>query len=220
LQIEEAEKYQAGLGTESFESPDLQLADTNGVWFTRSDDPEFFRWSPDSDEAKTCSICDVVCDIREMGEYMRDDGFCPYDDPGPESVYLKVEDNDRACQDFLHPLLLQDIKAINKRRARIAKANIWKYLQEPRWMNALINSGQRMIDVWKRNYKPVTFYFNSFESIVLYLKNMPVEMKRNKHLLRRIRENLELSPSYKVNLEKGEWEERMLRNVERMVNGK
>jgi hypothetical protein len=215
LQIEEAEKYQAGLGTESFESADLQLADTNGVWFSRSDDPELYRWPPDSDEEKTCSICDVVCDIREMAEYLKDDGSCPYEDAGPDSIYLKVEDNDRSCQDFLHPLLLQDIKAINTRRARIAKAHIWKYLQEPKWMHSLINSGQRMVDVWRRNYKPVTFYFNSFESIVLYLKNMPAEMKGNKHILRRIRGNLELSPSFKVNLDKGEWEERMLGNVDK-----
>ena len=51
----------------------------------------------------------------------------------------------------------------------------------------------------------------------LYVKNLPEEMRRNKHLLKRIRDNLELSPSYKECLERGEWEERMLGNIEMAV---
>ena len=221
LEIEEAEKYQSALGTESFEHPDLQLHDTNGVWFTRSDDPELYRWPSQAEEGKKCNICDIVCDIRDIGKYMLEDGNCPYNDAAPEPVYSKVQDYDRPCQDFLHPLLLQDIKAINQRRRRAAKAKLWGYLKQKKWRDALIDKGDRMIDVWRRNYKPVTFYFNSFESIVLYIKNMPPEMKKNKHLLRRVRENLEYSPSFKENLEKGEWERRMLGNTDRFVsNGK
>lgn len=217
LEIEEAEKFNSGLSTETFETPDLQLADTNGIWFTRSDDPESYRWSPELEEGKTCNICDVVCDIRDMSKYMREDGTCPYDDAAPELIYSKVQDDDKSCYDFLHPLLLQDIKTINHRRARTAKAKLWGYLKQKRWRDALINKGERIIDVWQRNYQPVRFYFNSFESIVLYLKNLPPHMKGNKNLLQRVRDNLELSPSYKENLEKGEWEERMLARVEEII---
>ena len=220
LEIEEAEKYQSGLGTASFEHPDLQLHDTNGVWFTRSDDPELYRWPAQAEEGKTCNICDIVCETRDMEKYMLEDGGCPYNDVSPEPAYSKVQDYDRPCQDFLHPLLLQDIKAINQRRRRAAKAKLWGYLKQKKWRDALINKGDRIIDVWHRNYKPVTFYFSSFETIVLYIKNMPAEMRRNKGLLRRVRENLEYSPSFKENLGKGEWEERMLGRVERMVDGK
>jgi hypothetical protein len=218
LEIEEAEKYSSGLSTESYETPDLQLADTNGVWFTRSDDPENYRWPTETEEGKSCSICDLVCDIREMYEYMQDDGTCPYNDAAPELTYSKIRDHDNPCSDFLHPLLLQDIKAINQRRARTAKAKLWQYLKQKHWRDALINKGERILDVWQRNYQPVRFYFNSFETIVLYLKNLPHNMKRNQGLLRRIKENLELSPSYKENLAKGEWERRMRENVERIVN--
>jgi hypothetical protein len=217
LQVEEAEKYQCGLSTESYETPDLQLADTNGVWFTRSDDPEFYRWPEEAEEGKTCTICELVCEIRDEKRYMRADETCPYDDAAPELIYTKVQDNDHPCYDFLHPLLLQDIKAINRRRARTTKAKLWSYLKQKRWRDALIQKEDRMIDVWNRNYQPVTFYFSSFESIALYIKNMPAAMRRNKHLLKRVRENLELSPSYRENLEKGEWEKRMLRRVEEMT---
>jgi hypothetical protein len=218
LEIEEAMKFQRGLSDESFESPDLQLADTNGVWFTRSEDPELYRWSEDGDEAKTCTLCELVCEIRNDERYLSEDGSCPYDDavPSPETIYSKVEDHDRPCQDFLHPLLLQDIKAINRRRARATKAKLWSYLKQKQWRDTLIQKGDRMADVWNRNYQPVTFYFNSFESIVLYLKNLPPHMKSNKGLRRRVRGNLELSPSYRENLEKGEWERRMLERVEEM----
>ena len=217
LEIEEAEKYQSGLGTASFEHPDLQLHDTNGVWFTRSDDPELYRWPVKAEEGKTCNICDIVCEIRDMEKYMLEDSGCPYNDVVPEPVYSKVADYDRPCQDFLHPLLLQDIKAINQRRRRTAKAKLWGYLKQKKWRDALIDKGDRITDVWRRNYKPVTFYFSSFETIVLYIKNMPAEMKRNKGLLRRVRENLEYSPSFKENLEKGEWERRMLENIDSAI---
>ena len=217
LQIEEAEKFQSGLSTETYETSDLQLHDSNGKWFTRSEDPELYRWPATVDEPKTCNICDLVCDIRDMKQYMREDGSCPYDDPAPQPIYSKVADYDRSCQDFLHPLLLQDLKAINKRRARAAKAHIWKYLKEPKWMHALINKGERMIDVWNRNYQPVTFYYNSIEAVWLYVKNLPAHMKNNSHLLRRIRENIEYSPSFRECMERGEWEKRMLDNIDKVV---
>ena len=197
----------------------MQLHDTNGKWFSRSEDPELYRWSPDSDDPKTCNICDIVCEIRNDKKYLKEDGTCPYDDavPAPEAVYSKVQDYDTPCKDFLHPLLLQDIPAINRRKRRATKAKLWGYLKEKKWRDTLINKGDRIIDVWRRNYQPVTFYYNSFESVWLYVKNLPPEMKKNKHLLRRIKENMEYSPSFKQNLEKGDWERRMLGNIERAV---
>lgn len=218
LQIEEADKHQSGLSTETYETPDLQLADSNGIWFTRSEDPELYNWSPDSDEPKTCNLCDIVCDIRDMQEYLHDDGTCPFDDPAPSIIYHRIDDHDQPCRDYLHPLFLQDIKSINRRRARTAKAHIWKHLQEPRWRHALINSGQRMADVWRRNYKPVHVYFDSFQTIALYLKNLPPHMRQNRNLLQRIKENMEGSPSFKENLQKGDWEERLLKNIYRVVD--
>jgi hypothetical protein len=218
LEIEEVEKFNSGLSTPTHEHSDLQLSDTNGIWFTRSDDPENYRWSPETEDGKTCTICELVCDTRDDTRYMRDDGTCPYDDAAPELIYSKVQNDDKPCYDFLHPLLLQDIKTINRRRARTAKAKLWSYLKQKRWRDALIEKEEKITDVWKRNYQPVTFYFNSFESIVLYLKNLPRHMKSNKGLVRRVRENLELSPSYRENLEKGEWEKRMLERVEVMCD--
>ena len=73
-----------------------------------------------------------------------------------------------------------------------------------------------MIDVWERNYQPVTFYYRSFETIYLYLKTMPKEMKRPM-LLKRVRENLEKSPSFEQLLQESEYEQMMLRKIERMV---
>jgi hypothetical protein len=46
---------------------------------------------------------------------------------------------------------------------------------------------------------------------------LPPEMKENQHLLRRIRDNLEYSPSYEQNLAKGEWEQRMLNKIDQNV---
>ncbi len=215
LQIEEYEKYQSGLSTETFELPDLQLADQNGVWMTRSDDPECYEHKP-YDEPKTCNICDIVCDIRDMEKYMREDGSCPYDDSPPKQIYWKIDDYDRPCQDFLHPLLLQDIGAMNRKRRRVAKAHIWKYLKEPKWMHKLINSGERMIDVWRRNYQPVKFYYNSFETIIQYIKHLPPE-KKTRSLLRHIRKNIEKSPSFKELLRKSWYEEDLLDKINRIV---
>ena len=214
---EEADKYQSGLSAESFEHPDLQLHDTNGVWFTRSEDAELYRWPTEAEESKACRICDIVCDIRDMEKYMLADGGCPYHDTMPEPVYFKVQDYDRPCQDFLHPLLLQDIKAINQRRRRAAKSKLWGYLKQKQWRDKLINKEERIRDVWHRNYRPAVFYFNSLETIALYLKNLPPEMKQNRGLLKRIRENLKYSPSFKENLAKGEWEKRMFKNIRRYV---
>jgi hypothetical protein len=211
LQIEEDEKYASGLSTETYETSDLQLADTNGIWFTRSDDPDLWEWPDDLE--KRCGDCDIVCDIRDVHEYMLDDGTCPFTDAVPYLKYSRVEDGDSSCKDFLHPLLLQDIAGINRRRRRTAKVHIWKYLREKKWRDALICKEDRMVDVWSRNYKPVQFYFRSFETIVLYLKNLPLEMKRNSGLLDRIRENVRGSPSYRECLERGEWEERMLEKI-------
>jgi len=218
LQIEEAEKYQTPLGTESYETPDLQLADQNGRWMTRSEDPDCYRQMP-YEEAKNCSICDIVCDIRDDKRYLNPDGSCPYNDPAPEQLYWKINDYDRPCQDFLHPLLLQNIEAINRKRRIAAKNHIWKYLKEPHWMHTLINSGQRMIDVWKRNYKPVEFYYRSFETIVLYLKTIPEE-RRTPMFLQHIRKNLEYSPSFGELVRKSEYERGLLGKIEGITREK
>jgi hypothetical protein len=219
LQIEEAEKYQSGLGTQSYEHHDLQLYDSNGAWFTRSDDPELYRWPIGSEDPKECNICDIVCDIRDMKEYSRENGSCPYDDPTPQPVYSKVQDYDGSCRDFLHPLLLQDIKAINRKRARTTKAKLWGYLKQKKWRDALINKGDRMVDVWKRNYQPVKFYYDSFGSAYLYLKNLPQEMKKNKLLIQRVKDNLKYSPSFNNCSQEGEWEKRMFKNIDKFVEG-
>lgn len=165
------------------------------------------------DEFRTCKSCDIICEIRNDKQYLNDDGTCPYPDPEPQLKYWKVEDNDRPCEDFLHPLLLQDIPAINSRKRRAAKSKLGGYLKQKKYRDLLINKGERIIDIWKRNYQPVTFYFRSFETVWLYMKNLPPEMKGNKHLLQRIRENLEYSPSFKECLERGEWKERMLGKI-------
>jgi hypothetical protein len=204
LQIEEADKYNSGLSTETYETPDLQLADQNGRWMTRSEDPDCYRW-PADDEPRACGKCELICEIREDARYLNEDGTCPFPDAPPEPAYWKVNDEDKPCQDFLHPLLLQDLDAINRRKRRAAKAKIWSYLKEPKWMHALINSGDRMIDVWRRNYQPVAFYYRSFDTIKLYVKNLPSEAKKNKHLLNRIRDNIRKSPSFQQLL--GSWEE-------------
>lgn len=196
LQIEEAEKYQSGVAASTYEHPDLQLADTNGRWMTRSDDPECYYQEP-WEEAKTCSLCDIICDIRDDERYLNKDGTCPFPDPAPTPIYWRIEESDGPCKDYLHPLLLQDIEAINRRRRRTAKARIWKYLKEPRWMHALINSGQRIIDVWERNYKPAQIYFNSLDTIKLFLKTIPEERK-TEQFLELIRRNVRGSPSYET----------------------
>lgn len=210
LEIEEADKFYSGLSTSTFEHPDLQLADQNGKWMTRSDDPECYHQQP-YEEAKTCNDCDIICEIRDRPEYLLEDGTCPYNDAPPSPIYWGIKDNDTRCGDFLHPLLLQDIDAINRKRRRMAKAKIWKHLQQPRWMHALINSGQTMKQVWERNYQPVTFYYRSFETILLYLKNLPREQKTSS-FLRLVRRNIESSPSYRTLL-KDEHERGLLQKI-------
>ena len=96
--------------------------------------------------------------------------------------------------------------------------HIWKSLREPRWMHALIHSGERMIDVWKRNYQPVTFYYRSFETVVLYLKSLPAERK-TPVFLKHLRRNLEMSPSFRELANKNEYERRMLAKIDKQVNG-
>jgi len=196
LQIEEAEKYHSALATESYETSDLQLADQNGVWMTRSDDPECYRHRP-FDEAKTCNICDLVCDIRDDQRYLNSDGTCPYSDVPSDLMYWKIQDGDQPCGDFLHPLLLENIESINRRRRKKAKAHLAKYLSQSRWIHALINSKTPIRQVWQRHYQPLQVYFRSFETIVLYLKNAPVHIQNNRQFLTHLRRNLEFSPSFK-----------------------
>lgn len=214
LQIEEAEKVQSGVASATYETPDLQLADQNGVWMTRSDDPECYPQAP-FEEPKDCSICDLVCDIRDDARYLKDDGTCPYPDAMPGPSYWKIQDGDRPCGDFLHPNLLLNIEATNRKRRKAAKAHIWKYLKDPHWMHTLINSGQRMKDVWERNYQPVTVYYRSFETILQYLKSVPKE-RRTPLFMKHIRKNLEYSPSFKPLREK-DYEQRLLRKLEGMI---
>jgi len=228
-EAEAEEQYLSGMSSPMREHGDLQLSDTDGVWFTNSNDPENYLWPTlpgeededleerVADEPRTCNSCDIICDIRNDKRYLNEDGSCPYPDPSPSLKYWKVEDADRPCQDFLHPLLLHDIEAINRRKRRATKAKLWGYLKQKKWRDLRINKGERMIDIWKRNFQPVNFYYRSFETVWLYVKNLPDEMRRNKHLLKRIRENLEYSPSFKENLEKGDWEERMLENIDGFV---
>ena len=218
LEIEDAEKYHSPIGRQSYETPDLQLSDQNGRWMTRSDDPECYYQLP-YEEPRHCSICDIVCDIRDDERYLHDDGTCPFPESAPQLQYWKIEDNDRSCGDFLHPLLFANIESINRKRRKAAKAHIWNYLKEPRWMHALIDSGQRMIDVWERNYKPVTFYFRSFETVVLYLKTAPRQVRENQTLAQHVRRNLEHSPSFKQLLTgpNQDYERRMLLKLDRFI---
>jgi hypothetical protein len=206
---------------------DLQLADADGTWFTRSDDPENYLWpeweSDESiedlivDEPKNCNQCETICDIRDDDRYLDKNRCCPFSDLEPQLQYKKVEDYDRPCEDFLHPLLLQDIEAINRKKKRMAKAKLGSYLKQKKWRDILIDKGERVVDVWRRNYQPATFFYKSFETVWLYMKNLPPEMKGNKHLLQRIRKNIEYSPSYRECLERGEWEKRMLKNIDDLV---
>ena len=159
-------QYLSGLSSTQREHGDLQLADTDGVWFTRSEDSESYLWPSFpgeddgdledivEDEPRSCGSCDIVCDIRNDKRYLNEDGSCPYPDPSPSLKYWKVEDNDRQCQDFLHPLLLQDIPAINARKRRATKSKLWGYLKQKKWRDIRISKGERIIDVWNRNYHP------------------------------------------------------------------
>ena len=217
VEIENRESYLSGIPLQAREHPDLQLHDSDGVWFTRSDDPKCYYWPPDVDEKKTCNLCDIICEIRDWDKYLTEDGSCPYNDNPPGLGYWKVQDYDRVCENFLHPLLLQNIDSINRKKRKAAKAKIWKYLKEPKWMHTLINSGQTMKEVWERNYKPVTFYFNSFETILLYIKNSPENLRKNKTWLKHIRKNLEKSPSFEELLRESWYEEELLERIDKMM---
>lgn len=85
-------------------------------------------------------------------------------------------------------------------------------------MHTLINSGDRMIDVWKRNYQPVTFYFRSFETIVLYLKSLPAAAK-TPTFLNHLWHNLEMSPSFNELRERSNYEQMMFSKIDQMVAG-
>ena len=233
LEAELEENYRFGLSTQQRDHPDLQLADSDGRWFTNTNDPENYTFitqiepiSEDFDEEgyididspKKCSSCELICDIRDDERYLNQDGSCPYppaDNPQPS--YQKVMDNDQSCGDFLHPYLLQDIDAINRRKRRAAKNKLWGYLKQKKWRDILIQKEEPISQVWRRNYRPVKFYYRSFETIYLYLKNLSPEVKSNKHLLQRVRKNIEYSPSYRQCLQRGEWEERMLENIDRII---
>ena len=83
-------------------------------------------------------------------------------------------------------------------------------------MHALINSGQRMMDVWKRNYQPVTFYFRSFETVVLYVKSLPKE-RRTPQFLQHIRGNIEKSPSFRELVRESSYEQDLLQKIDKIV---
>jgi len=234
LEAELEENFRSGLSIRQRETPDAQLHDSDGIWFTRSDDPdnyadrsvlsaldeEISRESiSEYSETQKCALCTFICDIRDDERYLLEEGSCPFpSDPGIQLEYWKVQDYDRPCQDFLHPLLLQDIEALNRKKRRMAKAKLWGYLKQKKWRDTLINKEERIVNVWRRNYQPVQVFYNSFETIWLYLKNLPIEMKQNPFLLQRIRKNLEYSPSYQQNLAKGEYEKRMLENIDKFVD--
>ena len=217
VEIENEESYLSGLSAR--EHPDLQLHDTDGVWWTCSNDPESFHYDfLKEDVEKRCADCDILCQIRDWEKYLDPGGSCPYPDPPPQPIYRKVV-YDGPCDNFLHPLLLQDVDAINRKRRRVAKAHIWKYLKEPKWMHALINSGQPMMQVWRRNYRPAQVYFSSFETVKLYLKTMPEHMRRNPRLVERVRENLEKSPSTRKLLRESWHEEDLKGEMDRYIDG-
>ena len=217
VETENQKNYESGISTETREHPDLQLADSNGIWWTNSNDPEMYHYDYFKDSIeKQCSDCDTICEIRNWEKYLNKDGTCPYPDPSPQPIYKKVK-YDEPCDSFLHPLLLQDIDAINRKRRRMAKTHIWKYLKQPKWMHALINSEQTMMQVWRRNYRPAQVYFSSFEMIKLYLKTMPEHMKQSKRLVQRIQENIKKSPSARKLVQESWYEEDLRDEVERCI---
>ena len=221
LQIENRDKWYTPTGIESFETPDLQLADTNGRWFTRSDDPEWYAWDPEYDDPMKCERCELVCDVREDERYLNPDGTCPFPDPAPNLKYTYVQDYDRPCRDFLHPLMLENLDAINRKRRRAAFHHIARYLKEARWIHALINSGQTITEVWERNYQPATFYFSSFDTILKYIRSRPRKQQENQQWLRHIWGNVQKSSSYRELLTWGSWEEEEIHDtLEEIVMGK
>lgn len=232
LEAELEENYRSGLTTQQHSTPDAQLHDSNGIWFTNTSDPENYHQitplqalddeisDPEDDydlETKICRNCSIICEIRDWDKYLNEDGTCPYPDATePQPIYRRVE-KDRECGDYLHPLLLQDLERLNQKRRRIAKSKLWGYLKQKKWRDTLIQKGEPISAVWRRNYRPAVVYYRSFETVFLYLKNLPPEMKSNKFLLQRVRKNIEYSPSFKQCLGRGEWEERMLGNIDRII---
>lgn len=215
LQIEEAEKFHTPTGSASYETPDLQLADYNGRWMTRSDDPESYAHKP-WDEPKNCSICDIVCEIRNDEKYLNEDGTCPYPDTAPEPTYWRVDEQRiKPCGDYLSPVMLLNLEAVNRKRRRKAKAFLWGYLKEKKWRDTHINSGRRMIDVWEKHYKPLVFYFRSFETIFLYLKTLPNNAKTNQ-FIKHLKKNLSTSPSF-LELSKKETEIQNWKKLEKIL---
>ena len=184
VEIENEASYLSGLPLPAREYPDLQLWDSDGVWFTNSDNPDNYLFDPEYEEPMQCDRCDIICDLRDDETYLNEDNTCPFPDPEPALDYWKVQDYDQSCRHFLHPLLLQDIDAINRRRRRTAKRKLWGYLKQKKWRDLLISKRERIIDVWRRNYQPATFYFNSFDTIKLYLKTAPPELRRSRMFLK------------------------------------
>ena len=157
---------------------------------TRSDDPEVYPQKP-WDEAKNCTICDIVCDIRDDKRYLNEDGTCPFPDPMPEPMYWRVsEQRAEPCGDYLSPVMLLNLEAVNRKRRRKAYNFLKGYLSKPEWIHAQINSGRRMIDVWEKHYQPLRFYLRSMDTLKLYLKSVPME-KRTEQFISHVMKNVE-----------------------------
>jgi hypothetical protein len=187
---------------------------------TRSDDPDCYPHKPFDFEKKNCSICDLVCNVRDDERYLNEDGSCPYPDSVSEPVYWLVADQKvSSCKEYLSPTMLLDLDAVNRKRRRKTKAFLWGYLKEKKWLDLQINSGRRMIDVWEKHYKPLQFYLPSVETLWLYVKNVP-RKQRSKQFVSHIVSNVE---KYCVNLDElllNEWEQKMWGKIERLTDEK
>ena len=216
LERDREEKHFFPTGTQSSEYSDLQLADQNGVWMSRSEDEACYQHTP-FEEPKTCSDCDIsICDIRDWEEYL-DNGTCPFPDPPPAQTYWRIGDGDRPCRDFLHPNLLLDLEAVNRKRRKMAYNKLRKYLSQPYWLHRTINSGQRILDIWQRNYRPAEAFYRSFETLILYLKNTP-ERRKTPAFLGLLRKNIQHSPSHKSLLEDS-YERSLWQKLDGMLGG-
>lgn len=220
LEIENADKWHTPVGRESYETRDLQLADTNGTWFTLSDDPEWYQWNPDYDESMTCPRCELVCEVRDDKRYLNEEATCPFPDPAPVLKYTSVQDYDRPCQDFLHPLLLENIDSVNRKRRKAAFHHLAGYLRQPKWIHALINTGQSITEVWERNYQPAMCYYSSFDTILKYVRSRPRELQKNRQWVRHLWNNARKSPSYRELRRFGSYfEDEIHDTLERIVMG-
>ena len=214
LEIEEAEKFHSPTGNSTYETPDLQLADYNGKWMTRSDDPEVYPHKLYEFETKNCSICDIVCDIRDEEKYLNEDGSCPFpSDTMPDPIYWKVADQKTtACKDYLSPVMLLNLDSVNRKRRRKTYNFLKGYLQEKKWLDLHIQSQRKIVDVWEKHYQPLQFYLPSMEALWLYVKNVP-KRKRTEQFVSHIVHNVE---NWCVNFEellKKEWERKMWEKV-------